>query len=193
MVQSRLQHSSIQQWQTHSGEVIIKWKEPKGFGLDVNCDNLKCNSMWLSDHNHSSYSSRGPALLANVSSCRGWKCFQLPRLKHQKRSRSWYDPQPGISVEQVIRGAGCYLYQNQKLCTFQRRTIIVRLRTSHHDRSFRAIPACKTDQQRTANLCLTYFSAPLCVRSSFANVVGWGLQVKLTLFSGCLQLNHLGL
>ena len=58
------------------------------------------------------------------------QCFQLPRLKHQKRSRSWYDPQPGISVEQVIRGAGCYRYQNQKLCTFQRRTIIVRLKTS---------------------------------------------------------------
>ena len=118
MAQSRLKHGSIQQWQTHSGEVIIKWKEPKGFELDVNCDNLKCNSMWLSDHNHSSYSS----IIG--------QCFQLPRLKHQKRSRSWYDPQPGISVEQVIRGAGCYRYQNQKLCTFQRRTIIVRLKTS---------------------------------------------------------------
>ena len=45
----------------------------------------------------------GPALSANV--------FSLV-----ERSRCWYHPQPGILVEQVIRSAGCYLYQNQNGC-----------------------------------------------------------------------------
>ena len=80
-----------------------------------------------------------------------------------ERSRCWYHPQP----EQVIRSVGCYLYQNQNGCFlyfsgkwqsslgWEQATM-----TDHL-----VIPACKTDQQRTANLCRTYFSAkePLCL------------------------------
>ena len=44
-----------------------------------------------------------------------WPLFQGRLVEPQhKRSRSWCHPQLAILLKQVIRSAGCYLYQNQK-------------------------------------------------------------------------------
>ena len=126
------------------------------------------------------------AEVENVSSCRGWNIRKeaAPDTILNRGFRwSKSSEEQGVIVTKI----------RSSVLSREGQSSLGLKQANEHDESSRALEACKADQQRTANLCLTYFSAPLCVRSSFANVVGWGLQVKLTLFSWCLQLNHLGL